>query len=140
MPPPLPEHVIEIRDAEALTHVLTAAQGRPHALISIPGAARLLGAPWWHALTHNHPAPTILDCDTAAGRAITALTLGQTHLVFDPASPQYPAIAALAEQHNATVLPTRPDCFVMGLPPYTPYRLTQLQRYFSTPNPSQDQP
>ncbi|MCE0745122.1 hypothetical protein LWC05_14695 [Acetobacter sicerae] len=89
-------------------------------LISPPGAAAFMGAPWWMAMMAqlrslqeadraSLPFIDVLDCGSQAGRAVSALTRGQKHIVFDPASPQRKAVEMLAASLGATVLFKRPD-------------------------------
>ncbi|MCH4090313.1 hypothetical protein [Acetobacter sp.] len=89
-------------------------------LISPPAAAGCMGGPWWMAMMTQcrsfqdqelaSPAfVDILDCGSQAGRAVSALTRGQKHIVFDPASPQRKAVEMLAASLGATVLFQRPD-------------------------------
>ncbi|NHN88223.1 hypothetical protein [Acetobacter conturbans] len=85
-------------------------------LLSPPGAACFMGVPWWMEMMRQlraglkEPArfTDILDCGSQAGRAVSALSRGQTHIVFDPASPQISAVIALARSTGATVLRERP--------------------------------
>ncbi|MFT8897800.1 MAG: hypothetical protein ABF968_12700 [Acetobacter sp.] len=89
-------------------------------LLSSSGAASFMGVPWWMAMMAQFrdlqekdpislPFIDILDCGSQAGRAVSALTQGQKHIVFDPASPQRKAVEMLAASLGATVLFQRPD-------------------------------
>ena len=118
-----PGCVFSVSTLQEASDALQAAQasGCPDViLLSPPGAAGFMGAPWWMAMMkqcrtlqkeEQAPLPFIdvLDCGSQAGRAASALTQGQKHIVFDPASPQKKAVEMLAMSLGATVLFERPD-------------------------------
>jgi hypothetical protein len=134
LPGPMAGPCIEVWGLEQARLVLAIAAGRPVTLLSMRGAARLMGSPWWRVLIGalDRPVPHILDCDDAAGRAAGALRAGQPAIVFDRTAPQFPAIAALADVCGAYVFPERPSSFAVGLPPYKDYRCRQISAYLDT--------
>jgi len=116
----LPPAVI-VHGAPDLGAVL--AVGRPFTLLSAPGAALYAGCAWWRALADaaRRRAPgliaaDILDCADAAGRALAALRLGQTHLVLWPTAPGHAAVAATAESCRAVLLERAPPACDLGRP------------------------
>jgi hypothetical protein len=97
--------------------------GRPFTLLSAPGAALYAGCAWWRALAEaaRRQAPgliaaDILDCADAAGRALAALRLGQTHLVLWPTAPGHAAVAATAACCQAVLLERAPPACDLGRP------------------------
>ncbi len=94
------------------------APGRPVTLLSAPGAAIYAGAGWWRALIQAaSPAhPDILDCGTAAGRALEALRAGQKTLILRAPAPILAEVTALARTHGATVLSHAPPSLDLAAP------------------------
>jgi hypothetical protein len=96
--------------------------GLPVTLLSAPGAALYAGAAWWLALVAAAraacPATEVtdmLDCGDAPGYAMSALRLGQSVLILDPACPGFAAVSAAAATMNATVLPSRPPALDLAV-------------------------
>jgi hypothetical protein len=101
----------------ALAALALADPGRGVLLLSAPGAAGSLGAPWFLALVRQAVAATppplppfqaALDCADAPGQALAALRAGARLLILDPACPAYGAVAAAAAETGAAVWPARP--------------------------------
>ena len=86
------------------------APGLPVTLLSAPGAGVYAGAGWWRALMLAVcPAdPDILDCGSAAGRALEALRAGQKTLILRAADPILHEVRAMAEAVGAQVLTEAP--------------------------------
>lgn len=108
----------------SLAHACAAlAPGRPVTLLSAPGAACYAGCGWWRALVAaaraRHPctpAHDILDCADAPGRALEALRAGQKALVLASACTAYAAVAAVAEECGAVLLPLAPPALDLARP------------------------
>jgi hypothetical protein len=94
------------------------APGLPVTLLSAPGAAIYAGAGWWRAIMQAVcPAdPDILDCGTAAGRALEALRAGQNTLVLRAPDAILAEIRAMADRHGATILSTAPASLDLARP------------------------
>lgn len=105
-------------------------------IISAPGAATLLGAPWWHRLTAPLTLPHILDCDMAVATAAWALRHGQRLVVAGGNAAQMNSLRALAALCGGTVLPARPPVFTLDEPPLTPYRQKALLAYITAGQPA----
>jgi hypothetical protein len=91
------------------------APGRPVMLLSGPGAALYAGCGWWRALIARAraefpavPLDDVLDCADAAGYALAAFRIGQRMIVLSPDTPGWAAVASIAEELDAVVLPARP--------------------------------
>jgi hypothetical protein len=90
-------------------------------LLSAPGAAGSLGAPWFHAMIATAaaaqpgvPYRAVLDCGDAPGQALAALRAGARLLILDPACPGFAAVAAAAAEVGAEVWPARPVSLDLG--------------------------
>lgn len=101
---------------------LALAPRRPVALLSAPGAALYAGCGWWRAVIQaagppapGVPAPDILDCADAPGRALEALSLGCRHLVL-LACPAWDGVAERAANAGATLLRVRPHALDLAAP------------------------
>ncbi|AQS88633.1 hypothetical protein AA101099_0205 [Neoasaia chiangmaiensis NBRC 101099] len=129
----LPAHIVEVMTPEALSLLKGMATAQPYAIISAPGAASALGAPWWRAFTADTSAPSILDCGPAAGIAALALRQGQRFVVFTGLPSQARGLRALAGTCHGIVLDHRPRAFVLGLAPYDAYQRQRLETYLRTP-------
>jgi hypothetical protein len=92
------------------------APARPLTLLSAPGAALFGGCLWWRALIDaaGFAGPSLLDCADAAGRAVEAIRLGLPGVVLDGNLPSYPAVAALARDAGAIILPAPPSALDLG--------------------------
>ncbi|MBV1798001.1 hypothetical protein [Siccirubricoccus sp. G192] len=90
-------------------------------LLSAPGAAGSLGAPWFLAMIADAataqpgvPHRAALDCGDAPGQALAALRAGARLLILDPACPGFAAVAAAAAETGAKVWPARPASLDLG--------------------------
>jgi hypothetical protein len=97
------------------------APGLPVTLLSAPGAALYAGVGWWRAVVAAAsagapPPPHILDCATAAGRALEALRAGQTRLVLRAPAPVFAEVACLAAAQGATLLAAAPPSLDLATP------------------------
>lgn len=94
--------------------------GRPLSLLSAPGAPSYAGCGWWAALVAEARAsvpgadvPDILDCGTAPGRVLEALSLGCRIVVLRPC-PSFAGLAERAEAQGALLLPEPPRSLDMN--------------------------
>ncbi|WP_173575789.1 hypothetical protein [Acetobacter fallax] len=124
-------------------------------LLSPPDAASFMGSPWWLAMMDavrreclvpgsgagGNSGPDecglagpafidILDCGAQAGRAASALALGQSRIVLHLECPQYRQVADLAASLNAEVIACRPEAYVVTAD-LTAERLRDCFRHFS---------
>jgi hypothetical protein len=98
-----------VQDLAHIRHHLQA--GNRAVLRSAPGAGLFAGAGFWRALIAAAQAEfpgqieaDILDCADSPGQAMAALRAGCRHVVLDPASPAWPAVASAAEACGAILL------------------------------------
>lgn len=112
---------VVVHDAHHARAALAAAGPRGVTLLSAPGAAGSLGAPWFQAIVTlaaaEHPGVphrAVLDCADLPGHALAAMQVGLRWLVLDPALPAFTAIAAAAAECGATLLPARPAALDLG--------------------------
>jgi hypothetical protein len=115
--PPAGRPAVVVHDATGAAAALRLAGRRGVILLSIPGAAGSLGAPWFLAMLRqaamalpDPPPPwcAALDCADAAGHALAALRAGARLLILAPDCPAHGAVTAAAAQVGATVWPRRP--------------------------------
>jgi hypothetical protein len=108
---------VVVHDAAGARAALTLAGPQGVLLLSIPGAAGSLGAPWFLALVAKavadvpDPPPrwqAAIDCGDAPGHALAALRAGARLLILDPACPAFGAVASAASEVGASVWPARP--------------------------------
>ena len=107
-----------------LADVRTALQpGLPVTLLSAPVAASYAGVGWWMALIAAARAEfpqtrfdDVLDCGTAAGRALEALRAGQRQLHLAPTLSAWTRAAAIAAACGATLHPTCPPALDLAQP------------------------
>ena len=105
-----------VHDLPGAVAALTAADGRGVVLVSAPGAAAQMGAPWFLALVRQAatvaprsvPYWAVLDCGDAPGHALAALRAGLRLLILAPTCPAYRAVATAAQEVGATLWPSRP--------------------------------
>ncbi len=103
----------------SLAHAQTAlAPKLPVTLLSAPGAAIYAGVGWWRAIIIAAAScqPDILDCATAAGRALEALRAGQKTLVLRAPPAIFAEVRALAEIQGATILDQAPPGLDLAAP------------------------
>ena len=112
-----------MRPPAVIIHGLAHAQAAlapklPVTLLSAPGAAIYAGAGWWRALiiVAAPPHPDILDCGTAAARALEALRAGQKTLVLRAPPAIFAEVRALADIEGATILEQAPPGLDMATP------------------------
>jgi hypothetical protein len=105
----LPPAVV-VHAAPEARAALALAAPRGVTLLSAPGAAEALGAPWFLAITADAVPPSLalLDCAAAPGHALAALRAGLRALVLDPGCPGFEAVAGAAAEVGALLLPARP--------------------------------
>ena len=119
---------------------LAASVGRRFTLLSARAAASFAGCLLWQAIARDarlaFPAlvdADILDCADAPGRALEALRLGQRVLVLDARAPGFADLCGRAATVGATVLPSRPPFFDLGLlPKPTGHLLARLRAFLET--------
>jgi hypothetical protein len=99
------------------------APGLPVTLLSGPGAALYAGAGWWQALIEaararfpQTEAEDFLDCGDAPGRALEALRIGLKGIVLEPLCPSFPALARIAADLGARLLPAAPPALDLARP------------------------
>jgi hypothetical protein len=92
------------------------AAGRKVTLLSAPGAALFGGCFWWRALMAEagFTGVSLLDCADAAGRAVEAIRLGLPGVVLEGGIPAYGAVAILAAEAGAMILPAAPPALNLG--------------------------
>ena len=112
-----------MRPAAVIIHSLADARtalapGLPVTLLSAPGAASYAGAGWWCALIEAAApdCPNILDCGTAAGRALEALRVGQKTVILRAPAAMFAEAAVLARAHGATLLSQAPASLDLARP------------------------
>lgn len=100
------------------------APGLAVTLISPPGAALSMGAPWWRALiaaaTDAFPATAaidLIDCAASPGAALAALRAGLPRLVLAPETPARAVIARAAAECGAELFATRPPALTLPADP-----------------------
>ncbi len=103
----------------SLAHAQKAlAPNLPVTLLSAPSAAVYAGAGWWRALIvaagPNHP--DILDCGSAAGRALEALRAGQKRLVLRAPPAILNEVRAMAGRRGAVILDQAPPSLDLAVP------------------------
>jgi len=96
---------------------LDVAAGAGVILLSAPGAAGFMGAPWWLALLRAAGAEPqgVLDCDQAPGEALAALRLGVRRLILLAEAPGFAAVAGAAAECGAELWPARPPALDLRL-------------------------
>jgi hypothetical protein len=106
---------VVVHDAEQARMALAASGPDGVTLLSAPGAAGSLGAPWFQAIVAaavaSHPSVphcAVLDCADAPGHVLAALQAGLRWLVVDPFLPAFPQLEAAAAECGATLLAARP--------------------------------
>ncbi len=133
--------------AQVAAALAAAAAGTAVVLVSAPGAALALGAPWFVAMVAQGAAAVpgvahraVLDCGAAPGLALAALRLGLRWLVLAPGVAARPQVAAVAALCGATLLDAPPPALEMaGLRLDTPggrIRLAQWLR--NTPSDTRE--
>ena len=112
---------VTVHDAAGAELALHLAGPRGVTLLSAPGAAATLGAPWFLAIlaaaraaAPGVPAVALLDCGDAPGHALLALRAGLRALVLDPRCPGFAALAAAAAEAGACLHPCRPAALDLG--------------------------
>lgn len=85
-----------------------AASGRPVVLVSAPGAAAIVGAPWFLKVVAlaaaEHPEASwraVLDCSDKAGHALAALRQGAPAIRYSGSRASAAKLAAIAERYGA---------------------------------------
>lgn len=95
--------------AELAVHL---AADRGLLLLSAPGAAATLGAPWFLAITAGladaRNCAAALDCADAPGFVMPAVRAGLRYLILDGSCPAFGVLAAAAAEYGAVLLPVRP--------------------------------
>lgn len=106
---------VTVHDAGDAALALSLAGPRGVLLLSAPGAAGSLGAPWFLAILAQaraaHPEVVhgaVLDCADAPGHALAALRAGLRDLVLDPACPGFAQVAAAAAELGGRLRAARP--------------------------------
>lgn len=127
----LPLKVIALHDASLLDHLPLRGSSVPYAVIPAPGLGRIMGFPWWRALTDPLGIPAIFDADDAPALAASALRGGARWVVYTESGPTLETLMALAAICNGHVLTSRPDALTLGRPPYNAYRMGQLSQYLA---------
>jgi hypothetical protein len=86
------------------------APGLPVTLLSAPGAARYAGCLWWSELLRaaGFTGEALLDCGDSPGRAVEALKLGLRGIVLTCEPAVFAAVAGIAVELGATLLPAAP--------------------------------
>ncbi len=127
LPPPVTVH--------GIAHARMALEpGLPVTLVSGPAAGLYAGAGWWSALIGLASAESarqvasLLDCADAPGAAMAALRIRLPGIILDNTCPVFAAVAAVAREQAAIVLPHRPPSLDLAQPGAA-YRLAEwLQR------------
>jgi hypothetical protein len=97
------------------------APGLPVTLISAPWAGVYAGAGWWLALIAGacgdalRP-PHMLDCGTAAGRALEAARAGQALVVLRAPDAIFAEVRGIAAGYGTVVLGQRPPSLDLAKP------------------------
>ena len=115
---------VTVHDAAGAALVLRLSGSLPGpgvTLLSAPGAAATLGAPWFLAIlaaaraaAPGVPHDAVLDCAAAPGLALAALRAGLRDLVLDPRCPGFAAVASAAGELSARLRPARPASLDLG--------------------------
>lgn len=127
----LPQKIITLYDASLLDHLPASESATPYAVIPAQGLGRIMGFPWWQALTQPLGIPAIFDADDAPALAASALRSGAQWVVYTQTGPTLETLLALARICNGHVLTSRPDALTLGRPPYNAYRIGQLSQYLA---------
>lgn len=131
---PLPHKIIALYDDSLLAHLPRPGFGTPYAVIPAQGIGRIMGFPWWQALTAPLGVPAVFDADDAPALAASALRGGAQWVVYTQSGPTLETLIALAKICNGHVLTSRPCTLTLGRPPYNAYRIGQLSQYLAREN------
>lgn len=129
--PALPEKIIALNDDSLLPYLSAQRLSPLYAVIPAPSLGRIMGWPWWRALTYSLDAINIFDAEDAPALAAYALRAGQRLVICTTSTPQIETIQALAKECGGQILTKRPATFTLGRPPYNAYRIAQLKRYLA---------
>ncbi len=118
------------------------APGLAVTLLSLPGAALSMGAPWWRALiataTDAFPATAmtdVIDCAASPGAALAALRAGAKRLVLAPETQAQAVIARAAAECGAELLACRPPALSLPADPFSPRARALIAAWLMTEDP-----
>ncbi|GBQ83040.1 hypothetical protein [Asaia krungthepensis] len=128
----LPAKLVALADPSLLVHLIQARPLTRFGVISAEGVGRIMGYPWWRALTETLEVPCLFDADDAPALAASALRQGADWVVCTGPAPAIATLRETARVCGGHVLTTRPDALTLGRPPYNAYRIGQLHTYLAS--------
>ncbi|GBR01813.1 hypothetical protein ACFFGF_08075 [Asaia lannensis] len=127
----LPHKAVALYDNSLIAHLPSGEAFSPYALVPAPGLGRIMGVPWWQALTLGLKMPVIFDADDAPALAASALRAGETWVICTATGPCLETVKDMARLCGGHILTSRPQALTLGRPPYNAYRIAQLHQYLA---------